>query len=143
MVEVYNNQQVVELSDVLLERWTVSANLAVPLCLKNPAHGGGVLADLEIVEVSIIDDTTIDQVHRDFMDIPGATDVITFAHGEIVVSAETAKFNASEYGNSFESELMLYIVHGLLHLAGHEDAIRLEREFMERLQDEILRQVWK
>ena len=141
MVEVYNNQQVVEISDLLLEQWAAGANLALPLCMKNPAHDGGVLADLAIVEVSIVDDATIDQVHRDFMNIPGATDVITFAHGEIVVSSETARFNASEYGNSFENELMLYMIHGLLHLAGHEDALAIERDFMEKLQDEILKQV--
>ena len=142
MIEVYNNQDVVALSDALLERLEQAAQLALPLALANHAHDGGVLLGLDLVEVSIVDDPTIDQVHRDFMDIPGATDVITFAHGEIVLSVETAQSYAKEYGNSFERELMLYIVHGLLHLSGHEDAIATEREVMESIQFDILDKVW-
>lgn len=142
-VEVYNNQQSIEISDELLERLQAAAQLALPLAVANPANGGGVLPGLDIVEVSIVDDPTIDQVHRDFMDIPGATDVITFAHGEIVLSTDTAKRFGLEYGNAFERELMLYIVHGLLHLSGHEDAIDSERIAMEKVQFEILDKVWK
>lgn len=142
MVEVYNNQQSIELPDSLLEKLETAALKALPLALANPANGGGPLPDLDFVEVSIVDDPTIDQVHRDFMDIPGATDVITFAHGEIVLSADTAKSYGAEYGNDFERELMLYIVHGLLHLSGHEDAIDSEREAMEKIQFEILEKVW-
>ena len=142
MIEVYNNQESIELSDALLEKLERAACCALPLALAHPAHGGGVLPDLDFVEVSIVDDPTIDQVHRDFMDIPGATDVITFAHGEIVLSADTAKSYGAEYGNDFERELMLYIVHGLLHLSGHEDAIDSERAAMEVIQFEILEEVW-
>ncbi len=142
MVEVFNNQEAVALSDVLLEKLEEAAQLAMPLALEHPAHDGGVLATLDHVEVSIVDDPTIDRVHRDFMDIPGATDVITFAHGEIVLSVETAQAYAKEYGNGFEQELMLYIVHGLLHLSGHEDAIASEREAMEKVQFDILEKVW-
>ena len=142
MVEVYNNQVAVELSEGLLEKLEVAAQIALPLALLNPAHSGGVLSTLESVEVSIVDDPTIDQVHRDFMGIAGATDVITFAHGEIVISVETAQAFAKEYSNGFERELMLYIVHGLLHLSGHEDAIAAERDAMEKVQFAILEEVW-
>jgi ssRNA-specific RNase YbeY (16S rRNA maturation enzyme) len=37
---------------------------------------------------------------------------------------------------------MLYIIHGLLHLAGHEDADPKERKVMEVIQVQILEQVW-
>ncbi len=142
LVEVYNHQQAEPVSDSLIDRFTHSANLALPLALKHPANGGGVLNNQLEVEISIVDDATIAQVHEDFMDIPGATDVITFAHGEIVISAETAKSYGAEYGNSFEKELMLYIIHGLLHLAGHEDEEPAERIKMEEIQFQILEQVW-
>ena len=142
MVEVYNNQEAVALSEALLERWQEAANQALPLALEHPAHDGGPLPELDFVEVSIVDDATIDQVHRDFMDIPGATDVITFAHGEIVVSVETAQSYGAEFGNAFERELMLYIIHGLLHLSGHEDADTGERAAMEKIQFSILEKVW-
>ncbi|GAA5496916.1 endoribonuclease YbeY [Rubritalea halochordaticola] len=143
MLEVYNNQEAIELSDALLEWLEDCGQRAYPLALRNPANGGGVLPDLDFVEISLVDDETIDQVHRDFMDIPGATDVITFAHGEIVISTETARSYAEEYGNSFERELLLYIIHGLLHLSGHEDAVPEERKTMEGIQEEILKAVYR
>lgn len=141
-LEIYNNQTEVDLSDDLLEKFLHCGKLAIPLALQYPAHSGGVLPDLEEVEVSIVSDEVIAQVHQDFMDIPGATDVITFAHGEIVISAETASNYAADYGHTFDKELMLYMIHGLLHLAGHEDADPQERKVMEKIQEEILEQVW-
>ena len=143
LLEVYNNQEEEFISDDLLEKFSRLGNIAVPLALENPSNGGGVLNQIEQVEISIVSDEVIAQVHVDFMDIPGATDVITFAHGEIVISAETARSYGEEYGNSFERELMLYIIHGLLHLAGHEDEDPLERESMEKIQLLILEQVWE
>lgn len=145
-VEVYNHQDAEAVSEALLEKLTDAANLAMPLALQNLANGGGVLKDGLEVEISIVDDETITQVHVDFMGIPGATDVITFSHdevGEIVISSETAKSYGAEYGNSFETELMLYIIHGLLHLAGHEDEDSTERAAMEKIQFAILKKVWE
>ena len=141
-VEVYDNQQAIELPEELIVKFQTLANEALPAAIAHPANGGGVLPALEMVEVSIVDDATIAQVHVDFMDIPGATDVITFAHGEIVISSETAQEYASDYGHSTERELMLYIVHGLLHLSGHEDAEADERAAMEKIQFEILDGIW-
>ncbi|MGJ8657043.1 MAG: rRNA maturation RNase YbeY [Akkermansiaceae bacterium] len=141
-LEVYNHQNKEVISDELLDKFSRCGSLALPMALDHPAHGGGVLAELEEVEISIVSDEVIAQVHVDFMDIPGATDVITFAHGEIVISAETAREYGAAYGNSFERELMLYIIHGLLHLSGHEDADPNERAEMEKIQTRILEQVW-
>ncbi len=141
-VEIYNHQSAERITDVLLSQYVDRVNLALPMTLENPANGGGVLAGLDVIEVSIVDDETIAQVHVDFMDMPGATDVITFAHGEIVVSAETARSYGESYGNSFEKELMLYIIHGLLHLSGHEDADEAEREAMDKIQFVILEKTW-
>ncbi len=141
-VEVYNHQSAELIGDELLSRYAEMANMALPMALGNPSNGGGVLPELDLVEVSIVDDETIAQVHVDFMDIPGATDVITFAHGEIVISAETARSYGESYGNKFEKELMLYIIHGLLHLSGHEDAEEADRETMEKIQFAILEKVW-
>ncbi len=142
-VEVYNHQSEVGVSDVLLGRLVGCSGVALDMALCNEANGGGVLGGLDVVEVSIVSDDVIAQVHDDFMGIPGATDVITFAHGEIVLSAETAQRNAAEYGVDVEKEMMLYIVHGLLHLAGHEDYDAGEREVMERIQVCILEEVWE
>ncbi len=139
---MYNHQDEELIPDTLLEKFSQLGNLALPIALENPSHDSGVLSVLDEVEISIVSDAVIAQVHLDFMGIPGATDVITFAHGEIVISAETARTNAAEYGNSFEKELMLYIIHGLLHLAGHEDEEASERQVMEEIQTQIMNLVW-
>ena len=101
------------------------------------------LSELEEVEVSIVDDESIARVHEEFMDIPGATDVITFDHGEIHISIETANRQADEYFNDRDAEIMLYILHGLLHLAGHEDATEEGMEVMDMHQQELLDLVWR
>ncbi len=93
---------------------------------------------LEEIETTFVSDATIAKVHRDFMGIPGATDVITFDHGEIVISTETAAENAKIYGRSFQEELALYIVHGLLHLNGFKDKQPADAERMHAMQERIL-----
>jgi probable rRNA maturation factor len=82
---------------------------------------GGALEGLAEIEVSVVSDRAIAEVHERFMSIAGATDVITFEHGEIVIGAQTAARQAREYGQGIEEELGLYIIHGLLHLNGHDD----------------------
>ncbi|MDB9741967.1 rRNA maturation RNase YbeY [Akkermansiaceae bacterium] len=141
-VTVYNNQTGITLPDELLETFSVSATAALPDVLANTVNGGGVIGELEEIEVSIVSDEVIDQVHQDFMDVEGATDVITFAHGEIVISADTALRLSSDYNQSLEKELFLYIIHGLLHLAGHEDHDADEREAMEKIQFDLVEKYW-
>ena len=79
-----------------------------------------VLKERKVV-VALVDDKTIAEVHGRYMDDPTPTDVISFPHGEIVVSAETALREAEARGISPLHELVLYVVHGSLHLAGYDD----------------------
>jgi probable rRNA maturation factor len=90
----------------------------------------------EIVVV-LVSDRQIAAIHRNFMNIRGPTDVVTFQHGEIVISVETAERQAPVFGKTTEEELELYLVHGLLHLCGYRDETRLECEEMARLQEQI------
>ena len=76
------------------------------------------------------------------MEIAGPTDVITFHHGEIVIGAEVAKRQAEEYGEPLGREVLRYFVHGLLHLAGHEDQEEDERKAMEDAQEKIVAKLW-
>ena len=80
---------------------------------------------------------TIARVHREFMGLPEATDVITFHHGELLVSADMAQARAAELGHSLEEELALYIVHGLLHLKGFDDASRGDAARMRKVQHRL------
>ena len=98
-----------------------------------------------VVNVSLIDDVQIERVHAQFMDNPTPTDVITFPYGEegeILISVETAERQASAFGASCEREMVLYLVHGLLHLAGYDDLTAEEREEMEELQESLVEEVY-
>lgn len=141
-IELYDHQEVMPLSAALLARFQSSAEEALPYVLAVAAESVSALTQVQEVEVSFVDDVTIEDVHLRFMDIPGATDVITFDHGEIHISVETARKQALEFGNEYERELMLYIIHGLLHLAGHEDASEKGQALMNDYQQDILAKVW-
>lgn len=75
----------------------------------------------EEIDVVLVSDRRISELHRKFMRLSAPTDVITFQHGEIVISVDTAEGQAAEHGTSLDSELKLYLLHGLLHLRGYDD----------------------
>jgi len=78
-------------------------------------------------------------LHRQFLGQSGPTDVLSFQHGEIFISLETARHHARAFGNSLLRELKLYIVHGLLHLHGFDDRTPSEAHKMKAAQERILR----
>lgn len=136
---LYDHQTAVALD---LERLTVLARAAWPLVMARPGPEGGVLGELAEVEVSFITDEAIAEVHGRFLEDPTPTDVITFEHGEILISTETAVRQAADAGWEPRRETALYLVHGLLHLAGHEDATDEGFQRMKGLQESILDAVW-
>src|ERR1043166_3720479 len=94
---------------------------------------------LHEVFVWLISDRRMASLHRKFMHQTGPTDVLTFQHGEIFVSVQTAKSHARVFGNSLANELELYIVHGLLHLHGVDDQTETGARKMKKVQEKILR----
>ncbi|MEQ1853074.1 MAG: rRNA maturation RNase YbeY [Chthoniobacteraceae bacterium] len=113
------------------------ATLALAECVHHSGDGLFRLKQLRAVEVAVVSDRVIARVHEEFMGVPGATDVITFDHGEIVVSADTAKSQAAAHGHRPVEEMALYVVHGLLHLNGYDDREPRARTRMHRVQDRI------
>ena len=97
-----------------------------------------VLGDRKVV-VALVDDKTIAEVHGRFLDDPTPTDVISFPHGEIVVSAQTALREARARGIAPIDELTLYVVHGALHLGGHSDCSPKARTRMRAAERRILK----
>jgi probable rRNA maturation factor len=84
-------------------------------------------------------DPALAELHGTFLADPTTTDVITFegdaAHGsagEICVSVDTAASFAREHDHDFSDELTLYLVHGWLHLAGHDDLEPAKKRQMRR-----------
>ncbi len=141
-VIIGNHQQATEIPESWLTALETVAHEAAVLALENAVEVESPLSFLATLEVALVDDATSDQVHRDFMDIEGPTDVITFHHGEIVIGAEVAERQAAEYDEPLAREILRYLVHGLLHLAGHEDSNPAERATMEAAQESIVARLW-
>lgn len=93
------------------------------------------------LSVAFVTDKRIAEIHREFMSIDEPTDVITFQHGEIVMSVETAARQADKFSTSFARELKLYFVHGLLHLAGWDDLTSDGFDTMAGVQERIVCEV--
>jgi probable rRNA maturation factor len=134
-INVQNRQRAVPLHLPWLRRLAL---LALEKCREDSADGQFALRELAEVEVAIVSDRVIADVHRRFMEIAGPTDVITFDHGEIVVSAQTAAHQATEFGHTVDQEVALYIIHGLLHLNGYDDRSEGDAVRMRRAQERIL-----
>jgi len=81
------------------------------------------------ISVAMVDNAAIHGLNRQFLEHDWPTDVLTFPladdppslEAEIVVSRETAQELAAEAGWPTDDELILYVVHGALHLAGYDD----------------------
>src|SRR5919198_1362158 len=91
-------------------------------------EGEGV-ADAEI-SLAFVDNPTIHQLNKRYLQHDEPTDVLSFPlsepgakrlAGELVLGAEVAKAQAEARGHDVQAELALYVIHGLLHLCGHDD----------------------
>ena len=117
---------------------TQFARRALALCAR---ERGASLTKLSELSVLLISDRKMSDLHRRFMQIPAPTDVITFQHGEIFISVETARRQAAICRTSLGYELRLYLVHGLLHLHGFNDCDSRARRRMQAVQKRIVSMV--
>ncbi len=84
---------------------------------------------VRIVEVTVVGEPRIRELHQRHLGSDEATDVLAFSLGvpgapieaDIAICLDVAAAAASERGHRVEQELLLYALHGLLHCAGHED----------------------
>ncbi|WAC65713.1 rRNA maturation RNase YbeY [Agrococcus sp. SL85] len=107
------------------------------------------------VSVVLVDVAAMEQLHVQWMDEPGPTDVLSFPMdelrpgsperptppgllGDIVLCPEVAQAQAVEAGHPLMAELRLLTTHGLLHLLGFDHAEPAERDEMFGLQDQLL-----
>ena len=91
--------------------------------------------------VALVDDAEIAALHLRFLGLAEPTDVLSFDDGEIVVSGETARREAEARGIDPRRELVLYVVHGALHLAGHGDSTPAQRKRMRAAERRALEQL--
>lgn len=97
------------------------------------------VTDYEI-SLAFVDNPTIHTLNKRYLDHDEPTDVLSFPgsapdakklEGELVLGVEVARDQAAERGHPIESELALYVIHGLLHLCGYDDHEADERAAMQ------------
>jgi probable rRNA maturation factor len=96
-------------------------------------------------------DATMARLHQQFLNVSGTTDVLTFelerspagkiVSGEIVLCVDEARRQARRRRIPISHELLLYAVHGLLHLAGYDDLNLRDYQRMHRQENRILTRV--
>lgn len=109
------------------------------------------------VSVSLMDDTGIARLNRDYRKIDGPTDVLSFPQsegmefptpdeedfvpliGDVVISIDTARRQAEEAGHSIKKEMTALLIHGILHLHGHDHMEPEESRIMKSREEEILK----
>jgi probable rRNA maturation factor len=98
--------------------------------------------------LALVTDRRMSDLHEEFMGIRGPTDVLTFpidhdrrgrvTSGEVVVCVPEAQRQARERGIRLQSELLLYAIHGMLHLLGYDDRTARGFRVMHRTEDELM-----
>jgi len=113
------------------------------------------VTDLSL-SVVVVDDDRMATLHARYSGETGTTDVLTFdlrdepfdgspeagltppVEGELVLCLDEARRRAAERGHPVDKELLLYAVHGLLHLVGYDDHDPEDRRRMHAREDELL-----
>ncbi len=149
-----------------VERWKLNVErLPIALTTSNPSYNihrsylrrhlqsaHALLSHpLTTLSLALVGDKRMSDLHQQFMGIPGPTDVLTFPlefnkkgqplSGEVICCVPEARRRCKKNGGNLREELLLYALHGLLHLCGFDD--RTERAFrrMHRKEDQILTQL--
>jgi probable rRNA maturation factor len=119
-----------------------------------------ILAELRIehceLEISLLGAKEMAALNETFLRHEGSTDVITFDYsegeklrrnvgvsGEIFISVDDAIAQAKKFKTDRQSETIRYIIHGILHLLGHDDLRADARRKMKREENRLLRKLSK
>ena len=128
-----------DISDELVEN-------AAAVTLKHQS----VLVESAELTIVLTDDKQIQKLNYQWMDVDGPTDVLSFPadeidpesgnryFGDILISVQRAAEQAKLAGHPVEAEIQLLVVHGVLHLLGHDHADVEEKDQMWKAQGEIL-----
>ena len=92
------------------------------------------------ISIAVVADDEMHALNRKYLDHDYPTDVLSFVleeddgrlDGEIIVSSDYAAQEAELYGWTAADEILLYVIHGSLHLVGHDD---LEPENKQKMRE--------
>ena len=99
------------------------------------------------LSIALVDNSKIKELNKQYFNSDEVTDVISFPlsnnnnllSGEIIVSVETAVDTAGKRNISIEGEIVLYIIHGILHLLGYDDGNEGDARVMHEEESKILK----
>ena len=106
-----------------------------------------------VINLKLVDDARIQDLNKKYAGNDKPTDVLSFNYsedggqpvdgelGDIAISYQTAQRQAQEAGTTLETEVTLLLVHGCLHLLGHDHAEASELKRMDQLQAEIMKRL--
>ena len=119
---------------------------AVKLLRKVIGNEKRIPGDLNFI---VTTDEAVKKINFDFLKHNYYTDVITFdtsegdvVNGEIYISLETVKDNASDFNVSLHNEMLRVMIHGILHLCGYKDSSEEERKNMRGLENRWLEEFY-
>jgi probable rRNA maturation factor len=95
--------------------------------VKRVLQGEGI--EHAVISIAVVDDPTMHDLNRRYLQHDYPTDVLSFLleedddrlEGEIIISADYAVREAEQFAWSAQDEMLLYVIHGALHLAGYDD----------------------
>jgi len=136
-----------EIEDVARTLRADTLSALIPLAEQAALQAGVTGGELR---VHLINDNEMSDAHLAHCGIAGTTDVITFnLHSEpgtsldadLLVCIDEAQRQANDRGHTLERELLLYILHGILHCLGYDDTDDESFEAIHAREDEILRAI--
>ncbi len=90
------------------------------------------------INIVFVGATRMRTINKKYLNHDYVTDVITFDQGDIVICPAMAQSFAKQYGQGLSDEILLYVVHGLLHLAGYKDKTTADIAHMRKMEARML-----
>ncbi|MEW6088143.1 MAG: rRNA maturation RNase YbeY [bacterium] len=137
---------------ILINNWQKSARLRIKELKKVISTVlKGLGSEEAIVGITFVDDKTIKELNKKYRKKDRPTDVLSFYFdkeeacgaagtrllGDVVISVETALRQAKEIGHSFEKELKILLIHGILHLFDYDHIKKKDFEIMRKKEKEV------
>ena len=134
-IEITNEQSAVEVDETQLRE-------AIVWILKQAK------VDQAEISVAVVDDPTIHELNRQYLEHDYPTDVLSFVFeyedgfldGQVIVGGDTAVRESTQFGWEAKNELLLYVIHGTLHLVGYNDTTDETRPAMREAERAVLAQ---
>lgn len=143
-IEIADNQNYYPINKRKIRQMVMAALKEEKQAQKLPPQSPPSQRGVGELSIAFVDNEKIMELNKKFLGHNEPTDVISFpleadgVSGEIVVSAQMALETANAIHTDVEGELILYVIHGLLHLIGYDDISKEKAQAMHKRENELL-----